>query len=119
MKRKVNLVGSSTLTVSLPSKWIKDNKITKGDELDVYMDKGEICFSRGEKKEEKKEITVDITNYYYPTIGRHFFMLYKANYNHIIFTYAKPIFFLISSDFVILVISPTSFSVVSYKFIPD
>ncbi len=35
MKRKVILHGPATLTISLPSKWAKQNNIKKGDELDV------------------------------------------------------------------------------------
>ena len=35
MIRKVNLVGQNTLTISLPSKWVKHYAITKGDELDI------------------------------------------------------------------------------------
>ena len=35
MKRKVVQHGPSTLIVSLPSKWVKDHGIKKGDELDV------------------------------------------------------------------------------------
>ncbi len=35
MKRKVSLHGPSTLTVSLPSKWVKKYCIKKGDELDI------------------------------------------------------------------------------------
>ncbi|MBN1274697.1 AbrB/MazE/SpoVT family DNA-binding domain-containing protein [Candidatus Woesearchaeota archaeon] len=35
MKRKVNRVGTSTLTVSLPSKWAKQHDIKPGDELEL------------------------------------------------------------------------------------
>ncbi len=35
MKRKINRVGQTTLTVSLPSKWVRQNNIKKGDEIDV------------------------------------------------------------------------------------
>jgi hypothetical protein len=36
MKRKVNRVGKDTLTLSLPSSWVKKQGIKKGDELEVY-----------------------------------------------------------------------------------
>jgi hypothetical protein len=35
IKRKVILHGPSTLTVSLPSKWVKNHNIKKGDELNI------------------------------------------------------------------------------------
>ena len=36
MKRKVNLVGKNTLTVSLPSNFVKRNSLQKGEEIDVF-----------------------------------------------------------------------------------
>ena len=35
MKRKVVQHGPSTLIISLPSSWIKQNNINRGDELDI------------------------------------------------------------------------------------
>ena len=35
MGRKVALIGPSTLMVSLPSRWVKEHQIKKGDELEV------------------------------------------------------------------------------------
>ena len=35
MKRKINLVGQNTLTVSLPTKWAKRYNLKKGDEVEV------------------------------------------------------------------------------------
>ena len=46
MKRKVNLVGNNTLTVSLPNEWVKRNKINKGDEIDVVENKSNLIFSK-------------------------------------------------------------------------
>ena len=38
MKRKVVKQGKSTLMISLPSKWVKDNNINRGDEIDLQID---------------------------------------------------------------------------------
>ncbi|MCW3976244.1 MAG: phosphate uptake regulator PhoU [Candidatus Bathyarchaeota archaeon] len=38
-KRRIQLVGRSTLTVSLPSKWIKDTSLNKGDFVTVIPEK--------------------------------------------------------------------------------
>ena len=54
MKRKVNLVGSSTLTVSLPTAWAKERGIKKGDELNVSWDDQAVVFSIAEGVKHKK-----------------------------------------------------------------
>ncbi len=45
MKRKVVQQGPSTLMVSLPSKWVKENNVSKGDELDLAEEKGKIILT--------------------------------------------------------------------------
>ena len=35
MKRKIVKQGKATMTVSLPSKWIKNNNINNADEVDI------------------------------------------------------------------------------------
>ena len=37
MKRKVNKVGPTTLSITLPAKWVKTNNIKKGDELNIDL----------------------------------------------------------------------------------
>ncbi|MBT5021203.1 phosphate uptake regulator PhoU [Candidatus Woesearchaeota archaeon] len=50
MKRKVNLVGQNTLTISLPTSWAKINNISKGDELDVLEDKSALVVSKSRRE---------------------------------------------------------------------
>lgn len=90
MRRKVNLVGVNTLTVSLPSNWIKENNIKKGDELEVSSNKGTISFSLEKKAPEKKSISINIDNYSYYNLSRHLEVLYKAHYDDITLVYSKP-----------------------------
>ena len=47
MKRKVNRVGQNTLTVSLPSKWVKENDVKQGDELEIIEEHNKILLSKG------------------------------------------------------------------------
>jgi len=89
MKRKVNLVGKNTLTVSLPTKWVKDNKIMKGEELNFFFDKDKIVFSRSESKKEKKSVSLNIDDYTYITLARHLAVLYKTNFDRITLIYSK------------------------------
>ena len=60
MKRKLVKQGSSTMMVSLPSKWIKENKLDKGSEVDI-QEKGN-SITIGTKIKDKKEITIKITD---------------------------------------------------------
>lgn len=93
MKRKVAQIGPSTLMVSLPSKWVKANKVRKGDELDVNLNKSDICFSNKTKEKTDKEITVDISNYEKYFIGRYLETLYISNYDYIKLIHSKPTVF--------------------------
>ena len=90
MKRKVNKVGQNTLTVSLPNKWIKENKIEKGDELDVNVEADVISFSKSEREKGEKEVRINIDNYSYLSLARYIYLLYRTDYDKIILTYSKP-----------------------------
>jgi phosphate uptake regulator len=59
MKRKVNLAGPTTLTVSLPSKWAKQHGIKKGDEIEVVEEGDKIIISTSPQST-KKETTIII-----------------------------------------------------------
>jgi|GEM_PF-2838057 len=90
MKRKVNLVGKGTLTVSLPAKWAEKNKISKGDELNLEETSNSLTLTAGVNKTEKKEISINIDNYSYGEISKTVSAAYKANYDRIILTYNRP-----------------------------
>lgn len=61
MKRKINLVGRSTLTVSLPTKWTRRYNITKGDEITLEEAGNELVIVPGSSREKKKmEISIEI-----------------------------------------------------------
>jgi hypothetical protein len=55
MKRKINQVGTGTLTVSLPNDWVKRNKIQKGDELEVDEIDNNLVFGMDYNKKKKKK----------------------------------------------------------------
>src|SRR3989344_3894477 len=89
MKRKINLVGTGTLTISLPSSWVKKNNLQKGEELEITEKNNELILSSEKKNEEKKEITIDIpssTNF-----SRRFIQVpYIQGYDVIKFTSNDP-----------------------------
>lgn len=82
MKRKVARIGPSTLMVSLPSKWCKENSISPGEELEVDPSGNHILVSRGETKLASKDIELNLTQFHhYP---RHLVATaYKCGYDSI------------------------------------
>jgi len=60
MKRKVIKQGPATLMVSLPSKWVKQYGVKKGDEVDVE-EKGSNLDIKTQKESKEKKIEVDIS----------------------------------------------------------
>ncbi|MEA3514920.1 MAG: AbrB/MazE/SpoVT family DNA-binding domain-containing protein [Nanoarchaeota archaeon] len=59
MKRKVSRIGSSTLMISLPSKWVKRYGVNKGDELEIIEDKDKLIIATEIKVEHlKKELDI-------------------------------------------------------------
>ncbi|MBW2966819.1 AbrB/MazE/SpoVT family DNA-binding domain-containing protein [Candidatus Woesearchaeota archaeon] len=62
MKRKVSLHGPSTLTISLPSKWTKENDIKKGDELNIEEKNDELIISFSDKSKKRLKADIDLKN---------------------------------------------------------
>jgi phosphate uptake regulator len=81
MKRKVNLVGQNTLTISLPSKWVDKNHINKGDELEIE-EEGNNLIVGSSRKAIPKKIDVNLTdtnNMIIRTIAA----IYKSGYDEV------------------------------------
>lgn len=59
--RRIQLTGGSTYIISLPSKWIKENRLEKGSELTIDESNGSLLLSHGEqeKAELVKKINID------------------------------------------------------------
>lgn len=73
MKRKINRVGANTLTVSLPTEWVKKFGIKQGDEVELREDGNAIAVSIG-GKQELAEKTIDISR-----MEKHFIRLTLNN----------------------------------------
>ncbi len=89
MKRKVARIGPSTLMVSLPSKWCKENNIQKGREIELdYGENNSLIIGASQPEKKIKEITVDLSKFkYYP---RHLVAAaYKTGYDKIIAKYSS------------------------------
>lgn len=76
MKRKINRVGINTLTVSLPSKWAKEQKLKPGDEVEVEEGEAELRIGIQLSKEYlKTEIKLGQGNdWYVDQVIRNFYL---------------------------------------------
>ncbi len=61
MKRKLVKQGTATMMISLPSKWVKQNRLEKGSEVDIDEKDNSIIINTEESKKQKKEIIIEIT----------------------------------------------------------
>lgn len=89
MKRKINKVGKNTLTVSLPSKWVKENKIESGDEIDLIEEGNSLILTQEENRKIEKEIKVCTDSLTYFSLARIFGVAYKGHYNKLILIHNK------------------------------
>lgn len=84
--RKLIKFGNSSHIISLPTNWIKKNKLKKGD-LIYFQENGggELVLNHEIKKEEFKprEITINITGRQIPTIEREILYAYTNDYDEI------------------------------------
>ena len=61
MKRKVNLVGINTLTISLPKKWVDIHELKKGDELDLIEEGDSLIINSKLNTSHNRTLNMDIT----------------------------------------------------------
>ncbi len=88
MKRKVNLVGQNTLTVSLPKKWVEKNNIKKGDEIDVEEERNALLLS-AKKKITKRKVIIDVDQFNTLMLNRFLDELYVTGTEEIVLKYKK------------------------------
>ncbi len=88
MQRKVIQQGPSTLMISLPSKWVKENNIKKGNEMNIELINNQLIASVS-KKEIEKKVTLFIKNKE-EDLQRILFSKYREGYNELIIKYEDP-----------------------------
>jgi phosphate uptake regulator len=88
MKRKVNLVGPSTLSITLPAKWCQRNSIRKGDELDVTEEGKTLAVAAGADERQHRTTTLDVRGLA-PITRRAFDAIYKKGYDEVVVRYDK------------------------------
>ena len=82
MKRKITKMGPASLVVSLPSKWVKENNVKKGDEVEVLPENKKLLISldQTQKTEMVKKFDANKIN---SIIERQLSMAYKKGYDEI------------------------------------
>jgi phosphate uptake regulator len=83
MKRKVIKQGHNTLTVTLPSKWVKDLNINAGDEIELIEKEKGILLTSEKHDGEAKRVEFDISDMDIPTIWKHFMSVYREGYDEV------------------------------------
>lgn len=82
MKRKIIKQGHNTLTVTLPSKWVKHFNLQAGDEIDL-LEKENGLFLTTEKKFESLKTEININDFDIPTIWKYFMAVYREGYDEV------------------------------------
>jgi len=74
------------MMISLPTKWIKDNKLDKGDEISIDEKGPNLIIGASEKKNSKKEITIELTEQNYKDLKAFLTHSYRKGFDKIILT---------------------------------
>lgn len=83
MKRRVIKQGHNTLTITLPSKWVKDLNINAGDEIEMIEKEKGILLSSEKHLGEIKKTEFNISDMDIPTIWKHFMSAYREGYDQL------------------------------------
>ncbi len=85
-KRKVSLIGPSTLMISLPSKWVKSYGVKKGDELNIDTSgKNLIIETSGLKK--SKPLIVDVSGMNANLVRYNLYAAYRGGFDKVRITF--------------------------------
>lgn len=82
MKRRVIRQGHNTLTITLPSDWVKKLNISPGDELELYENSGSLVVN-GKQHNGHKQTSIDINGLSVPMVWRFFQSAYREGYDEI------------------------------------
>jgi phosphate uptake regulator len=88
MKRKINRVGQNTLTVSLPTKWVKKIGLKQGDELEL-TEEGSNLIIGSSIKPQKFKINIDLSDSG-TMLNRVIAAIYKAGFAQASVYYKTP-----------------------------
>lgn len=87
MKRKVNRVGTGTLTVSLPMKWAEINSVQVGNELEVTEEGNQLILSTTQVIKEPKTISFHIDSPLHRGARKFVYYSYKECFDEVHLTF--------------------------------
>jgi phosphate uptake regulator len=90
MKRRVVLHGPATLTVSLPSQWVRTHHIQKGDELNVLEEGAILKISLDKEKSAVQKTRVDFSGLKKYAVNTILASLHKSGYDEIEVQFDDP-----------------------------
>ena len=82
MRRKIIKQGHNTLTLTLPSEWVKQMNLSAGTEVEV-IDKDNGLFISTEKQAVNRKAEFDISKMDIPTIWKYFMAVYREGYSEV------------------------------------
>jgi len=82
MKRKIIKQGHNTLTITLPSKWVKKLNLSSGNEIDILEKENMLLINANENLKEKSTV-IDITDFTVPLLWRYFQSAYRSGCDEI------------------------------------
>lgn len=92
IRRKVVLHGPSSLSISLPSEWVKKNNILKGDEVDLAISHHNLIIKPGNTIKEIKKKEISIIGLSDQSALDLITSLYKRGYDELIIEFDKSDF---------------------------
>ncbi|MCX6748574.1 MAG: AbrB/MazE/SpoVT family DNA-binding domain-containing protein [Candidatus Pacearchaeota archaeon] len=85
MRRKLVKQGAATMMISLPSKWIKQNNLDKGDEIELEELGGNLLISSENINKKEKEISIGLNEKNKEDIKNILTHFYRRGFDKIIF----------------------------------
>jgi len=89
MKRKITKHGPSSLTMSLPIKWVKENNLKAGDEVDVETTTREVIIRKEERTKKRRRIKLNIDKFNKWMVERFIHESYRQGIDEIEITYTR------------------------------
>lgn len=89
MKRKVIRQGHNTLTLTLPSKWVRKCNVSSGDEIEIE-EKDHSLLIHGKKSTAIRSTTLDLKNLNLELTWRSIISAYRAGYEEIEVQFQNP-----------------------------
>jgi len=81
MKRRVIRHGPSTLIFSLPSKWVKEQNVQKGDELDIDIQGDRLVINTPNNVKKVEQVNLDLTDLDVSPIRHYIRSYYRKGYD--------------------------------------